>query len=802
MIVGMRRLFIVALTLTAVAFLLTRSGLAQSDTPSASTFIYGGSDEDLVTAVAVDTAGNTYITGRTRSKDLPQISNAYQKVVRGTGLLGTPGVDAFVAKLNDDGRVLWSSYLGGNDARQNTRSGGPVDEARAIAVDLQGNVYVAGLTSSTDFPTVNAFQPMPQAPNVRTAYGNIGATDGFLTKFNPDGSQLLFSTYLGAVDESARTEAVAIGANGDVWVLVRSMAAQFPRTHDFSNGSGSVFLGRFTSSGTSISWTRLGFGEDDVGGLAIDRAGQPHVLMQSFRATCPRGATATSCPGVVLTQFDQSATRVRFSWSLPLTGLLLYQQSTDLAVGEDGTIVISGRTRGPLPIVNAFQTDLRGASDAFIAILNPRGVPEMISYVGGSGEEQSGRPQVALDADGQVHLAFGSESVDLPTLRAIIPRPPGGPVFASADRGQSWTWAAQGLSTGVTQFAFDVGRNIVYAAGGGVLSRTINHGESWQRVRHIDPIPIGGRVAIDLRDTTTIYAGSRDLYRLDRDGQNATLLRQAGSGVGGYRVDSLAVSPHDGSVWVGNGSGLEVSFDRGATWTRRDNELPAFSVGPFNLHATPYVMAFDPRRAGTVFVGVDNGIYTTQDAGVRWQELTATLLSGGRPERPMVRSLVLDPSNPDRIYAATFNRGMVITDDGGQTWRRTLSSMAINAIAVDHAPPYQVYASVSEYSTGRSAVMVSRDRGETWASTPLRGFPVLATHPGDAARLYAASSGTPSSGYLSRYGRVGDSYAQSFASYLMESGASDVGLTRDRATVLVSNGAVNGGDIAIVRITR
>src|SRR5262249_43981483 len=138
-----------------------------------STYLGGrGSDEGR--GIAIDGAGNAYITGDTFSVDFPTVNPL--KVAYGGGYS-----DAFVSKLNSLGSgLLYSTYLGGRDS----------DYGSAIAVDGEGNAYVTGSTYSLNFPTANAFQPA-------RGYGPAFSSDAFVTKFNAAGSAFVYSTYLG-----------------------------------------------------------------------------------------------------------------------------------------------------------------------------------------------------------------------------------------------------------------------------------------------------------------------------------------------------------------------------------------------------------------------------------------------------------------------------------------------------------------------------------------------------------------------------------------------------------------------------
>jgi hypothetical protein len=161
--------------------------------------------------IAVDSAGNAYVTGATTSTNFPTTAGAFQ--VQGgfpkkdTGAGGTDPADVFVTKLNATGTALvYSTYLGGGFTTLVSRSAGS-----SIALDSSGDAYLTGWTNSTVFPTKNAFQTTNTAP----PSGNAG----FVTELNPAGSSLVFSSYYGG-SSTARTDGFGIGldAVGNAYV--------------------------------------------------------------------------------------------------------------------------------------------------------------------------------------------------------------------------------------------------------------------------------------------------------------------------------------------------------------------------------------------------------------------------------------------------------------------------------------------------------------------------------------------------------------------------------------------------------
>jgi hypothetical protein len=193
----------------------------------------GGSQDDFPTGIALDSADDPYITGSTASYDFPTTANAFQTInpwslLHPANFAFTP--TAFVTKLNADlSRLIYSTYLGGSHADQIGAfeyDGG--DRAHAIAVDANGAAYVVGMTSTIDFPTVNAFQPQHSTqtavpPNADTP----SPFDAFVTELDPSGSGVLYSTYLGDTGYDS-ADGVAVDAVGNVFVAGTTGETHFP----------------------------------------------------------------------------------------------------------------------------------------------------------------------------------------------------------------------------------------------------------------------------------------------------------------------------------------------------------------------------------------------------------------------------------------------------------------------------------------------------------------------------------------------------------------------------------------------
>src|SRR5438876_1812436 len=222
------------------------------------------------TGIAVDSAGNAYIAGATTSIDFPT-KNAIQPTNAG-GIVGP--LDAFVTKIAAAGNALiYSTYLGGSGT----------DYGSSIAVDSAGDAYVVGLTNSFDFPTANAIQPT-----------YAGATDGFVTKFNPTGSALVYSTYLGGTD-SDTANGIAVDTFGDAYVT-GSTGTNFPTVNAIqptSHGGGDAFVTEINPLGSAFVYsTYLGGPDNDSGtSIAVDSARSTYII-GSTRSAFPKTPVA------------------------------------------------------------------------------------------------------------------------------------------------------------------------------------------------------------------------------------------------------------------------------------------------------------------------------------------------------------------------------------------------------------------------------------------------------------------------------------------------------------------------------
>ena len=246
-----------------------------------STFL-GGDFEDFGKDIAVDAAGNAYVTGETGSTNFPTASS-FQASFGGGGFPG----DAFVTKLNATGDgIVYSTYLGGSG----------LDLGEGIAVDTNGNAYVTGNTLSADFPTTSAFRN-----------SNSGGSDAFVTKLNPAGNGILYSTYLGGSNDDFG-EDIAVNAGGNAYVTGSTNSNNFLGSlsafldvvqNGFAGGASDAFVTMFAPNGSTIVYsTYLGGGIDDAGeGIAVDANGNVYVTGGDQFARLPHKRSLPVCDG-------------------------------------------------------------------------------------------------------------------------------------------------------------------------------------------------------------------------------------------------------------------------------------------------------------------------------------------------------------------------------------------------------------------------------------------------------------------------------------------------------------------------
>lgn len=356
-------------------------------------------------AVTIGSDGSLYVTGETISPNFPTTTGAYQ-----TTIGSTHSSDIYVTKLDQAGSVLvYSTFLGGSYP----------DAGLCLAIGPDGSAYVAGGTGSSDFPTT---------PGAYQTRGGGGLEDAVITKLNPSGTALLYSTFLGGNDVD-QANSIVLGSDGSAYMTGVTESNDFPTTAGaFQTGLGGgrfattsdVFITKISPTGSGLSYsTYLGGSGSEAGVcIALGLNGRVYVTGSTTSSDFPitSGVYQTNYGGLsdaFITALNPAGSSLFYSTFLGKTGLN-YGQS--LALGSDGSVYVAGLTSSSnFPTtVGAYQTNFGGTYDAFITRFNPTGSDLLFSTFLGGTSYENGR-SIALDLDGGVYLTGTTSSSDFPT---------------------------------------------------------------------------------------------------------------------------------------------------------------------------------------------------------------------------------------------------------------------------------------------------------------------------------------------------------------------------------------------------
>jgi hypothetical protein len=463
----------------SIAALASFTALQMSTAGHSATLIYstyvGGNVADSFTAIAVDFAGFAYLTGNTASSNFPVTAGAFQTA-------GIGDIDGVVTKLGPGGNsVVYSTYLGGSDN----------DFPIGIAIDNSGNAYITGSTSSTDYPTVSPFQNALSGTsdafitilnsagsglNYSTYYGGSaddggagittsstalyvagftsssnfpvtggvaqgtsgGSNDAFVLKFNLSGSTRLFSTYLGGTGDDFST-AIALDTSGNPHIAGYTTGS-FPTTGGafqtaFGGGTDDAFAAELNSTGTTVVYATYlgGSASDEAFGITTDPSGNAYVTGLTASAG-PSSAFPTTF-GAFQTTFG--GTQDAFISKLNVAGTsLVYSTFLGGSGTEVGSAItldnfndafVTGKTGSTnFPITSgAVQQNLAGGTDVFISGFNATGTSLLSStYLGGPGNDFG--KGIALDSNGDIFVAGGARQNFRTTADAFQPFYAGG----------------------------------------------------------------------------------------------------------------------------------------------------------------------------------------------------------------------------------------------------------------------------------------------------------------------------------------------------------------------------------------
>jgi uncharacterized protein (TIGR03437 family) len=305
-------------------------------------------------AIALDAGGNVYVTGATASTS-------------------SRGTDAFVVKFSSAGTLVYSTTIGGSAN----------DAGRAIAVDAQGDAYVAGDTESSDFP-VTPGAAQTKFGHLVSAFGIGSFGDAFVAKLNPSGSTVLFATYWGGSAPDI-AYAIAVDSSGNAYVAGATSSSDFPvTTGAFQTAyagpaadatdpdpNGDAFVAKFSPLG-AVMWSTLwGGSQADVAyAIALDAAGNVYIAGTTESSASPKSGnsipTCRATGGPFVAELDAAGAKLLHSTGMSGLG---YDNAFALAVGSTGVVYIAGETESQvfLSTPGAAQTTYGGVSGSYQA---------------------------------------------------------------------------------------------------------------------------------------------------------------------------------------------------------------------------------------------------------------------------------------------------------------------------------------------------------------------------------------------------------------------------------------------------
>jgi uncharacterized repeat protein (TIGR01451 family) len=649
---------------------------------SYSTFL-GGTGYDYGRSIAVDSAGNAYITGQTTSFNFPVTINAYDTTYAN-------GYDVFVTKLNASGSAMvYSTYLGGNSD----------DIGYGIAIDSSGNAYVTGMTVSTAYPTTpGAFQTTLQG-------SSYNGGDAFVTKLNADGTALVYSTYLGGTNVE-QANGIAIDSAGNAYVAGFTYSSNFPTTPgafqtSISTGSSSdAFVTELNTTGTALVYSTFlgGTGADQATAIKVDAAGSAYITgmttstnfditpgaYQTTYAGSPGGYYATG--DAFVTKFDPAGTSLVYSTYLGGTG-------------DDG----------------GFGIDLSNSGEAYVAGSTGSGdfptTPGVVRVGnGGMAKSANGADSWFASNSGLISATELSLAINPSSPSTVFVGSSGVGVFKSTNGGSNWTAVNSGL-TDLTIKALTIdptATSIIYLGTNtrGVF-RSTDSGATWRAINTGQNGMSVNTVKIDPVSSSIIYAGTDSGISKSTNGGASWI--NASSGLNQVYVNDLAIDPvATSTIYAGLAyGGVFKSTNSGATWS-------ATSLTPASIRS----VLLDPLSHSTVYAGTDNGVQKSTDSGASWTGVNTGLSNRN------VNALTVSPADSSTIYAATQN-GVFKSTNGGMTWaprNNGLAGAVVNALAIDPSNAATIYCGSAAGSTDAFVTKLNSSGSALSYSTYLGGI--------------------------------------------------------------------------------
>lgn len=390
-----------------------------------STFI-GGTDTEEAYGIAVDSNGNAFVTGDTRSSDFPATTGAYDTGCGLDGNCDTTGAfgqsgDAFVAKLDSNGALSWATFYGGNHE----------DAGYEIALGPNGGVAITGVTNSPIMPTTKNFQ---------ASCNNCGSPgflyDAFVAEFDQaTGANLSYASWIGGSAQD-QGNGIAYDANGKIWIIGSTDSTDFPTTVTApfpSDPDSGAFSDAFvieidptlTAGATKVFSTYIGDNSTDFGtGLAFDGSGNLYIVGLTDFAHTPTGVSgfqSNNAGGTDVFVAKINPNTAQYIYATLLGGNM-DEGAANIAVDGNGNAYVTGSTNsGNFPTANAVDGTFNssGSGDAFVTEIAADGQSLVFStYLGG--EDFDSGQEIALSSSGAILVTGTTSSTDFPASTGAL----------------------------------------------------------------------------------------------------------------------------------------------------------------------------------------------------------------------------------------------------------------------------------------------------------------------------------------------------------------------------------------------
>jgi len=649
----------------------------------------GGSGSDVGCGIAVDSAGNAYVTGGTSSTNFATAS-PLQASFGGV-------YDAFVAKLNAAGSALvYSTYLGGSFD----------DYGYGIAVDSAGNAYVTGHTYSTNFPTASPLQA-----------ANRGGYNAFVAKLNAAGSALLYSTYVGGSGSDVGY-GIAVDSGGNAYVTGRTNSTNFPTVSPVqvaNGGSYDAFVAKLNATGSALVYsTYLGGGGPDYGtAIAVDSAGNAYATGQTTSTNFP-----TASPFQAVSDFGIEA----FVLKLNAAGSALFYSTYlggsgedwgyGIAVDSSGSAYVTGHTSSiNFPTAGPSQTGFGGSTDVFVTKLNATGSVLVYStYMGGRSADTG--YGIAVDASGNAYVTGRTLSTDFPTASAVQPAFGGGSTDAFIAK-------ISGLVATCTYSITPASQSLAAAGASGSVAVTAATGCSWTAASNASWITITSG-ATGNGSGTVGYSVAANTNTSSRTGTLTIAGQTFTVNQAGATACTYAIAPASASAPAGGTTGsVAVTAPTGCTWTAASNASwititsGASGSGSGTVVYSVTANTNTSSRAGTLTIAGQTFTVTQAAAAtltVSPATLSFTAQRGGA--NPLAQALQVTASDASSIpWTATSSAAWLsVSPASGNTPASVSVSVNITGLA---AGSYTAQVSFTSGGSTPATVSVSLNVSET-----------------------------------------------------------------------------------------